>query len=33
MCIGMGKGAEDMIMEGAELLDRSIVDVVDSPQV
>ena len=29
----MGRGAEDASMEGAELLDRSLVDIADGPQV
>ena len=29
MCFGMGRGAEDASMEGAELLDRSVVDIAD----
>ena len=33
MCIGMGRGAGDASMEGADLLDRSVVDIVDGPQV
>ena len=33
MHIGMGRGAEDVSVEGAELLDRSMVDIVDGPQV
>ena len=33
MRIGMGRGAEDASMEGAELLDRSVVDITDGLQV
>ena len=33
MHIGMGRGAEDASMEGAELLDRSVVDITDGLQV
>ena len=33
MHIGMGKGAEDASVEGAELLDRFVVDIADGLQV
>ena len=33
MCIWMGKGAEDVSMEWVGLLDRSVVDIIDDPQV
>ena len=33
MCIGMGRGAEDVMVEGASLHDRSVVDIVDGLQV
>ena len=33
MCIGMGRGAEDASMEGAELQDRSVADIANGPQV
>ena len=29
----MGKGAEDVSMEWVGLLDRSVVDIIDDPQV
>ena len=31
MCIRMGRGAEDVSMEGAELLERSMIDITDGP--
>ena len=33
MHIGMGRGAEDASIEGAELPDRSMVDIANGPQV
>ena len=33
MCIGMGRGAENEIMAGDLLLDRSAVDIANDPQV
>ena len=33
MCIGMGRGAEDVSMAGDVLQDRSVVDIASDPQV
>ena len=33
MCIGMGRGAEDVMVVRDLLLDRSVVDIADGLQV
>ena len=33
MCIGMGRGAEDVMVAGDAPPDRSMIDIVSGPQV